>query len=71
MTQYIKLTNIYCKHNNFKFKKGLNVDNIPINGGECTSGGLYFTTMKYIKEWLRYNNQYMYFIWDDLATQLG
>ena len=60
MTKYIKLTNVKCEHNKFKFKEGLNIDTITITKGECEAGGLYFTTMEYILKWLSYGNEEMY-----------
>ena len=64
--QFIKLTNERCIHNNFKFKEGLNTDTIKFNPvGDCSAGGLYFTEMKYMSEWINYNNTgLMCYVWD-------
>lgn len=63
-TKFIKLTNIECIHNDFKFNEGLNIDTIPITKKECDPGGIYFTTLENIYKWLRYNGKQMYYAWD-------
>ena len=63
-TKYVKLTNKDNIHNNFIFKDGLNTDTIHISSGECTPGGIYFTTFNNIHHWLSYGDQKMYYIWD-------
>jgi hypothetical protein len=45
-------------HNNFKYKLGENIDFIQFNpSGECEKGGLYFTTLNHIFEFMDYGTQ--------------
>ena len=58
----VKLTKDNEKHNDYQFKKGLNIDIIPFNPTDsCMPGGFYFCTVEDIPKWLRYNNNTM--IW--------
>jgi hypothetical protein len=53
--QFQKCLNNELKHFDFQYKIGLNEDMIPFNPtGSCKSGGLYFTTTKYINKFLEY-----------------
>jgi hypothetical protein len=52
---FVKFINSGHTHHDFKYKLGLNEDIIPFNPtGQCSSGGLYFTEMKYAKQWRSY-----------------
>ena len=56
----VKLTNIRECHHGFQFETGLNVDTIPFNPtGECEPGGIYFTDIGNMPEWLEYGNKQM------------
>jgi hypothetical protein len=56
----VKLTNETECHNGFQFKTGLNEDTIPFNPtGECEPGGIYFTDIGNMPEWLEYGNKQM------------
>jgi hypothetical protein len=62
--KYVKLTTKDNIHNNFTYKEGLNTDHLPLNDKECEAGGLYFTDMDNWLDWVNYNNNEMYWIWD-------
>ena len=56
----VKLTNEKENHNGFQFKTGLNEDTIPFNPtDECKKGGIYFTDINNISNWLYYNGDVM------------
>jgi hypothetical protein len=45
-------------HHNFEYKLGENIDFIPFNpSGECENGGLYFTTLDHIFEFMNFGDQ--------------
>jgi hypothetical protein len=51
----VKLTNNKGEHNKYKFKTGLNIDNIKFDPtGECKAGGIYFILLEHVYEWLNY-----------------
>src|SRR5579872_4937683 len=57
-TLLVKLTNESENHNNFQFRTGLNIDNIPFNPTrECTAGGLYFCEFQYLEQYIMYGNK--------------
>ena len=57
----VKLTNKEEIHYGFKFKNGLNVDKENFNpSGECSKGGIYFTTMTNFHKWIIYSKKLMY-----------
>ncbi len=44
--KYVKILNEYMQHYHFKYKLGLNTDDIPFDpSGSCKPGGLYFTNL--------------------------
>ena len=55
-----KFTNIEENHNGYQYVDGLNIDTneFDINRGECSKGGLYFTSEKYIYQWM-YGYEYV------------
>jgi len=64
---YVKLTTVDHRHGRMTYKEGLNClpDNEPFRPhGTCEPGGLYFTFVKYIPEWLIYNDKIMVYVWD-------
>ena len=51
--EFYKVLTIDCKHNDFTYQHGLNVDHIPFNPtGKCSAGGLYFTELDYLPSWI-------------------
>ena len=61
----MKLTNKECVHNNFTFIDGLNIDTVKFNPtGKCLPGGIYFVTIDNWPEWINYNSDIMWYIWD-------
>ena len=56
-TTFYKFTNIKENHFGYQYVDGLNIDinEFDINGGECSKGGLYFTSEKYINQWMIFN----------------
>ena len=59
----IKLTNKFCSHRGFKYKKGLNVDKYKLVFGK-NKGGFCFTDMLNISKWLKYYFYKMKYCWD-------
>lgn len=56
----VKLTNKKECHYGFRFKTGLNKDNIKFNPtGKCEPGGIYFTDVNNIPRWLGYGDNGM------------
>jgi hypothetical protein len=52
-TNFYKVLNKHCNHNNFQYKHGLNKDIIKFNPtGQCNPGGLYFTETSKLIEWI-------------------
>ena len=61
--QFVKLTNQEENHNEFQFKDGLNVDNIPFNTEkECSAGGIYFCRFDNFTYYINYGYKNMYYI---------
>ena len=56
---FYKFTNDEEIHYGYQYVDGLNIDTneFDIKGGECCKGGLYFTSEKYIYEWI---DEYQY-----------
>lgn len=53
--QYVKVLNEEAIHHGFKYRRGLNVLNVPFEKyGSCVPGGLYFTTLKHIHKFFDY-----------------
>ena len=52
---FYKFTNNEEIHYGYQYVDGLNIDTneFNINRGECSKGGLYFTSEKYIYEWIQ------------------
>jgi hypothetical protein len=59
-TPLYKFTNSKEIHFGYQYVDGLNVDpnEFDISQGECSKGGLYFTSSKYICKWIS-NNEYV------------
>ena len=54
-TEFYKLTNKEEIHNSFQFKTGLNTDTVPFNPtSQCEPGGIYFTELQYVFNWVNY-----------------
>ena len=54
---FYKFTNNEENHYGYQYIDGLNIDTneFDINRGDCSKGGLYFTSEKYIIEWINGN----------------
>ena len=53
--QLIKVLTESMIHYNFQYKEGLNVDTVPFNPtGTCQPGGLYYTQLKYLANFIEY-----------------
>ena len=59
-TTLLKFTSENENHNGIQYHDGLNTDiyNFDISKGECSSGGLYFTSKENIAEWIK-NHEYV------------
>ena len=56
----VKLTNKSECHNGFQFKTGLNKDTVLFNPtSECREGGIYFTDIENLAEWIEYGKKVM------------
>lgn len=56
-----KLVHDDHKHHNFKYKLGLNIDTLKFDpSGECSGGGLYFTTLEYLFDYYLFH----YFVYE-------
>ena len=54
-TIFCKLLNYGRNHFGFQYKLGKNIDHVPFNpNGSCLSGGLYFTTLEYLPQFISY-----------------
>ena len=52
-TEFYKLLTSDCKHYDFTYQHGLNVDPIPFNPtSKCLAGGLYFTELDMLSYWI-------------------
>ena len=57
-TVFYKVLRSDLMHHGFKYQLGLNVDTNPFNpSGSCQNGGLYFTNIKHLFEFLDYGQQ--------------
>jgi hypothetical protein len=55
---YVKVLSNDLKHKGFQYKEGLNIDTIPFNPtGTCKPGGLYFTAMENVFNYLHYGSK--------------
>ena len=60
-TEFYKVLTSYCKHYDFTYQHGLNIDHIPFNPiGECSAGGLYFTELDKLGFWIHAPNSGSY-----------
>ena len=60
-TEFYKVLTTHCKHYDFIYQHGLNVDHIPFNPiGECSAGGLYFTELDKLGCWIHAPNSGSY-----------
>jgi hypothetical protein len=59
ITMY-KFTNLEENHNGYQYIDGLNIDpnEFDTSQGECSKGGLYFTSVEYAAEWIL-DNEYV------------
>jgi hypothetical protein len=56
--RYVKILTKDLVHFNFQYKEGLNIDTVPFNPtGSCQPGGLYFTTMENVFNYLYYGTK--------------
>ena len=59
-TEFYKVLVRHCKHHNFTYKHGLNIDHIPFNPTEsCSEGGLYFTELNKLPLWIYLDSVYI------------
>ena len=60
-TEFYKVLTTDCKHYDFTYQHGLNVDHIPFNPTrECSLGGLYFTEVDKVFYWIdRFKSVYI------------
>lgn len=60
-TEFYKVLTKDCKHYDFTYQHGLNVDHIPFNPtGICLLGGLYFTEVDKVSYWIdRFKSVYI------------
>ena len=60
-TEFYKVLTTDCKHYDFTYQHGLNVDHIPFNPtGICSLGGLYFTEVDKVSYWIdRFKSVYI------------
>ena len=59
-TEFYKVLRKSCKHYNFTYKHGLNVDHLPFNPTEsCSKGGLYFAELSNLPLWIYFEGFYI------------
>jgi hypothetical protein len=60
-TEFYKVLTTDCKHYDFTYHHGLNVDHIPFNPSEiCSLGGLHFTEVDKVSYWIdRFKSVYI------------
>ena len=60
-TEFYKVLTTHCKHYDFTYQHGLNIDHIPFNtSGICSLGGLYFTEVDKVSYWIdRFKSVYI------------